>query len=85
MKDNYIYIYRLMFPLTCFSCGRPIGHLWLTYMERLEDERRKLSKEVDVDYDANVKFEILTKLRIADECCRRMFICQIDNIYDLVL
>ena len=74
-----------MYPLTCFSCGRPIGHLWPNYIEYLNEARRELPKDVDLDYESDAKFKILTKLKIGDECCRRMFICQIDNIYDLVL
>ena len=73
-----------MFPLTCFSCGRPIGHLWLTYIDKL-GEAKTVNVGIDINYQTTSKFDILRELKIGDECCRRMFICQMENMYDLVI
>lgn len=59
-----------MYPINCFTCGTPIGHHWIPYFTRLEK--------------GLTEFNILKELRIGNECCRRMFICQIPNVERLI-
>ena len=65
-----------MYPPVCFSCGRPIGHLWISYYEQLQRSKIENGIGKDLDYDSDAKFQILANLQIADECCRRMFISE---------
>lgn len=58
-----------MYPIVCFSCGFPIGHIWLQYFDLIK---------IMSEYDA------LRQLGIGDECCRRMFICQVPDIHNLI-
>lgn len=64
-----------MYPIVCFSCGRPIGHLWHIYYNKLQEYDE--GDRIDKDYQSNAKFRALNDIGIGDECCRRMFISQI--------
>lgn len=56
----------MIIPIRCFSCGKPIAHLWEEF------KKRKESGE-------NVK-EILDSLGVERYCCRAVFISHIDKI-----
>jgi len=54
----------MIIPVRCFSCGKPIGHLWEDYKERLENnEDRK---------------KIMDELGLERYCCRAMFLGHVD-------
>jgi DNA-directed RNA polymerase subunit N len=56
----------MIIPIRCFSCGKPIGHLWEDYKKRLENnEDRK---------------KILDSLGVERYCCRAMFLGHVDLI-----
>jgi DNA-directed RNA polymerase subunit N len=56
----------MIIPIRCWSCGKPIAHLWESYKERVEkgEERKK----------------ILDELGVERYCCRAMFLGQVDLI-----
>ena len=54
----------MMPPIRCFSCGKPIGHLFENYNEKISQGK---------DPSA-----VLDELGIKRYCCRRMFISYID-------
>ena len=56
----------MIIPIRCFSCGRPIGHLWEEYKKRTQD-----GESAD---------KILNDLGIKRYCCRAVFLGQVDNI-----
>jgi DNA-directed RNA polymerase subunit N len=56
----------MMIPVRCFSCGKPIGHLWDDYKERTE--RGEDNKTV------------LDSLGVERYCCRSAFLGQVDLI-----
>jgi len=56
----------MIIPVRCFSCGKPIGHLWEEYKRRVS-EGEKSSK-------------VLDSLKIERYCCRAMFLGQKDLI-----
>lgn len=58
----------MIIPMVCFTCGKPIAHLWITYQELL----------ITHAADESPAFTALQKLAIHRECCRRMFLCQHD-------
>ena len=56
----------MMIPVRCMTCGRPIGHLWEEFNERIE------SGEDPKD--------VLDSLGLKDYCCRTTFLTHIDMI-----
>jgi DNA-directed RNA polymerase subunit N (RpoN/RPB10) len=56
----------MIIPIRCFSCGKPIAHLWETYKERVNngEERKK----------------VLDELKLERYCCRAMFLGHVDLI-----
>ena len=54
----------MIIPMRCFSCGKPIGHLWEEYLERVTrgEERKK----------------VLDSLGVQRYCCRSAFMGQVD-------
>jgi len=56
----------MIIPIRCWSCGKPIAHLWEKYEKRVEDgeDRKKVLDELDVER----------------YCCRSMFLGHVDLI-----
>lgn len=59
----------MIIPIRCFSCGKPIAHLYAKYKERVEagEEPGK----------------VLDSLGIERYCCRAMFLGQVDLIQEV--
>src|SRR3989344_2148039 len=57
---------KMMIPIRCFSCGKPAGHLWEQYKERVEkgEDRKK----------------VLDQLGLERYCCRALFMGHVDLI-----
>ena len=60
----------MIIPVRCFTCGKPIGHLW-------EEFKRRVKRGEDPG-------KVLDELGITKECCRRMFISHIELIEDII-
>jgi DNA-directed RNA polymerase subunit N len=56
----------MIIPVRCFSCGKPIAHLWEEYKNRTE-------KGEDPQ-------KVLDDLGLERPCCRAMFLGQTDLI-----
>lgn len=54
----------MIIPVRCFSCGKPLGHLYEEYKERVEDGESKK--------------EVLDDLGVERPCCRAVFLGQVD-------
>jgi DNA-directed RNA polymerase subunit N len=56
----------MIIPIRCFSCGKPIGHLWEDFNSKLEggEDRKK----------------VLDELGLERYCCRAMFLGHVDLI-----
>ena len=41
----------MIIPIRCFSCGKPIGHLWEEYKQRTEknEEKKKVMKDIGLE------------------------------------
>lgn len=59
----------MIIPVRCFSCGKPIAHLWESYKKRVEKGEKP---------DA-----VMDDLGIERYCCRRMFISQVDYMQEI--
>ena len=56
----------MIIPIRCFSCGKPVGHLWEEFKERVEagEERKK----------------VMDELGLERYCCRALFLGHVDLI-----
>ena len=56
----------MIIPVRCFSCGKPVGHLWEPYKERVDkgEERKK----------------VMDELGLERYCCRALFLGHVDLI-----
>ncbi len=56
----------MIIPVRCYSCGKPIGHLWEEYQDKLKkgEERKK----------------VLDKLGLYRYCCRAQMMGHVDLI-----
>ncbi|MCI4465405.1 MAG: DNA-directed RNA polymerase subunit N [Thermoproteus sp.] len=60
----------MMAPVRCFTCGRPLGHLWEPFRQRVlagEDPGR-----------------VLDELGVSRYCCRRTLLAHVDWIDDVL-
>jgi len=56
----------MIIPIRCFSCGKPVGHLW-------EDFQEKVKKKEEPK-------KALDSLGLEKYCCRALFLGHIDLI-----
>ena len=56
----------MIIPIRCFSCGKPVGHLWEKFKEKVEkgEDRKKTMDELGLER----------------YCCRALFLGHIDLI-----
>ena len=57
---------KMMIPIRCLSCGKPIGHLW-------EDFKQKVKSGEE-------KKKVLDELGLERYCCRAVFLGHVDLI-----
>jgi DNA-directed RNA polymerase subunit N len=53
----------MIIPVRCFSCGKPVGHLWDEYQEKINSEP---------------KGKVLDSLGVERMCCRGLFLGHVD-------
>lgn len=56
----------MIIPIRCWSCGKPIAHLWEKFCER--------------EAKGEDKKKILDDLGLERYCCRAMFLGQVDLV-----
>jgi len=56
----------MIIPVRCFSCGKPVAHLWEEFKQRTQkgEDAKKVLDELDLER----------------YCCRSLFLGQIDLI-----
>ncbi len=56
----------MIIPMRCFSCGKPVSHLWEKYSEKVNagEEKKK----------------VLDELGLERYCCRALFLGHVDLI-----
>jgi DNA-directed RNA polymerase subunit N (RpoN/RPB10) len=54
----------MIIPVRCFSCNKPVAHLWEEYLERVKKGEDKK--------------EALDKLGVERYCCRALFLGHVD-------
>ncbi|MEK6916387.1 MAG: DNA-directed RNA polymerase subunit N [Nanoarchaeota archaeon] len=55
----------MIIPVRCFSCGKPIGHLWEDFLAKTNNKSQKVKETLD-------------ELGLERYCCRGMFLGQVD-------
>ncbi|MCS7094394.1 MAG: DNA-directed RNA polymerase subunit N [Thaumarchaeota archaeon] len=60
----------MIFPIRCFSCGKPLAHLWEKYRSEVASGR--------------LPGEVLNELNVRRYCCRRMFLTHVEYIDELI-
>lgn len=56
----------MIIPIRCWSCGKPIGHLW-------EEFKKRVANEED-------RKDVLDDLGLERYCCRAIFLGHIDLV-----
>ena len=56
----------MIIPIRCWSCGKPVAHLWENFQERVEKGEDKK--------------KILDELGLERYCCRAMLLSHVDLI-----
>ncbi len=56
----------MIIPIRCFSCGKPVGHLWEAFKERSARGEDKKA--------------ILDDLGVERYCCRGLFLGHVDLV-----
>ena len=56
----------MMIPIRCFSCGKPVGHLWEEYQQKVEKGEQPK--------------KIMDALGLERYCCRAVFLGNIELI-----
>lgn len=56
----------MIIPVRCFSCGKPIGHLWEIFKQRTAEGENAQ--------------KVLEELGVERYCCRAVFLGQTDLI-----
>jgi len=59
----------MIIPIRCFSCGKPLAHLWKEYKERVEKGEDKK--------------KVLDDLGLERYCCRALFLGHVDLLKDV--
>lgn len=57
---------KMIIPIRCFSCGRPVAHLYEKYLKKVAqgEEREK----------------VLTEVGLKRYCCRALFLGHVDTL-----
>jgi DNA-directed RNA polymerase subunit N len=56
----------MIIPVRCWSCGKPIGHFWEEFKERVESGEDKK--------------KVLDDFKLERYCCRAIFVGHVDLI-----
>ena len=60
----------MIIPVRCFTCGRPIGHLWEEFVRRVKS--------------GEDPGKVLDDLGVKRYCCRRMLLSHVEIIDELL-
>lgn len=60
----------MIIPVRCFTCGKPIGHLWEEYKRRVDNGENP--------------GKVLDDLGLKRYCCRRMFLSHVELLDKII-
>jgi len=85
----------MLIPIRCFTCGKVLADKWNPFVEIVQNERNKGSKNlnsnIELEYldtkspEANKSIEgqVMDKLNITRYCCRRHMLGTVNIISDI--
>lgn len=53
----------MIIPVRCFSCGKPVSHLWEEYCEGVKKKKAE---------------KVLDELGLSRQCCRALFLGHVE-------
>lgn len=68
-------------PIVCYTCGRPVGHLYEEYLNLVDKYRKEQSENENEKSNENKQspqFKALRDLKIGTICCRTIIMTHID-------
>ena len=69
LKGRRVIDRKMIIPIRCFSCGKPVGQLWKKYLERIKaGEDPKM---------------VMDDLGLERYCCRALFMGHVDMLEDV--
>lgn len=78
----------MIIPIRCFTCGKPISHLYEKYLKMIEEDyykndSKEIKRFIDIETLENEKekspeCKALDELGLTRYCCRRMFLGCVD-------
>lgn len=75
----------MIIPVKCFTCGNVLANKYLYYVQKVSEEKEKrgLSNDNIVylkedSMEKSVEGEILDKLELRKQCCRRHMLAHVD-------
>ncbi len=63
LKNKKVTGENMIIPIRCYSCGKPVGHLWEDFLKRTAKENKK---------------KVLDDLGMERYCCRSLFLGHVD-------
>jgi len=65
-RDNSQRDKKMQIPIRCFSCGKPVAHLWEEYNRRIKKGESKK--------------KVMDDLGLKRYCCRALFLGHVDLV-----
>ena len=75
----------MIIPVKCFTCGNIIGSKYLHYLEEVAKKKKEAEMDpTNISYlsekrqDLSIEGEVLDKLTLTKQCCRRHLLTHVD-------
>lgn len=73
---------KMIIPIVCYSCGRPIAGKYLEYLKKVDEHRKQTGKKT-MEYltsttTKTAEGKALDELGVKYQCCRRHFLTHVD-------
>jgi len=81
---------KMIIPIRCFTCNKPIGHLWEPYLKKIQEKYNELDEQKKIE---PLKFNYVTKKQVEEktfegkildefglnkQCCRTCILSNVD-------
>ena len=74
----------MIIPIRCFTCNKVIADKWEYYVaecKKIDDnEKNEIEDDINKFFEKNLKKDLLNKLGLNKQCCRRHFLGHVDLI-----
>lgn len=75
----------MIIPVKCFTCGKVLGDKYLFYLREVSKEKNEknitddnIQYLTDDSMDKSIEGEVLDKLKLNKQCCRRHMLTHVD-------